>query len=62
MTVWSVATKVDINDHLKRCHRDDSSIEMSNWTICRNPFLTSPLGANSDPQGRSCPPGVNFVP
>jgi hypothetical protein len=26
------------------------------------PFLTSPLGANFDPQGRSCLPGVNFVP
>jgi hypothetical protein len=26
------------------------------------PFLTSPPGANFDPQGRSCPPGVNFVP
>jgi hypothetical protein len=28
----------------------------------RGPFLTSTLGANFDPQGRSCPPGVNFVP
>jgi hypothetical protein len=26
------------------------------------PFLTSPLGANFDPQGRSCPPGVNLSP
>jgi hypothetical protein len=28
----------------------------------RGPFLNSPLGENFDPQGRSCPPGVNFVP
>jgi hypothetical protein len=28
----------------------------------RGPFLTSPLGSNFDPQGRSCPPGVNVVP
>jgi hypothetical protein len=28
----------------------------------RGPFLTSPLGANFDPQGRSWSPGVNFVP
>jgi hypothetical protein len=26
------------------------------------PFLTSPLGANFDTQGRSCPPGMKFVP
>jgi hypothetical protein len=26
----------------------------------RGPFLTSPLGANFDPQGRSCPPGVDL--
>jgi hypothetical protein len=26
------------------------------------PFLTSPLGANFDPQGRSCPQGVNLYP
>jgi hypothetical protein len=25
----------------------------------RCPFLTSPPGANFDPQGQSCPPGVN---
>jgi hypothetical protein len=29
---------------------------------CWGPFLTSPLGANFDSPGRSCPPGVNFVP
>jgi hypothetical protein len=28
----------------------------------RGPFLTSPLGSNFDPQGRSCPQGVHFVP
>jgi hypothetical protein len=28
----------------------------------RSLFLTSPLGANFDPQRRSYPPGVNFVP
>jgi hypothetical protein len=28
----------------------------------RGPFLTSPLGANFDPQGLSCPPGVNLSP
>jgi hypothetical protein len=27
-----------------------------------SPFLTSSLGANFDPPGRSCPQGVNFVP
>jgi hypothetical protein len=28
----------------------------------RGPFLASPLWANLDPQGRSCPPRVNFFP
>jgi hypothetical protein len=31
-------------------------------TGCRGPFLTSPLGANFDPQGRSCPPEVSLSP
>jgi hypothetical protein len=30
--------------------------------LIRGPFLTSPLGANFDPQGRSCPPGVSLSP
>jgi hypothetical protein len=30
--------------------------------VSRGLFLTSPLGANFDPQGRSCPPGVNLSP
>jgi hypothetical protein len=30
--------------------------------VGRGPFLTSPLGANFDPQGLSCPPGVNLYP
>jgi hypothetical protein len=30
----------------------------SSW----GPFLTSTLWANFDPQGQSCPQGVNFVP
>jgi hypothetical protein len=29
---------------------------------CWGPFLTSPLGANFDPQGRSCPQGVSLSP
>jgi hypothetical protein len=33
-------------------------VDTINW----GPFLTSPIGANFDPQGRSCPPGENFVP
>jgi hypothetical protein len=28
----------------------------------KGPFLTSPLGANFDPQGLSCPPRGEFVP
>jgi hypothetical protein len=28
----------------------------------RGPILTSPLGANFDPQERSCPPGVKLSP
>jgi hypothetical protein len=28
----------------------------------RGTFLTSPLGANFDPQGQSCHPGVNLLP
>jgi hypothetical protein len=30
--------------------------------LIRGPFLTSPLGANFDPQVRNCPPGVNLSP
>jgi hypothetical protein len=30
--------------------------------VTRGPFLTSPLGANFDLQGRSCPQGVKFFP
>jgi hypothetical protein len=40
-------------------HRErGKSICVSPW----GPFLTSPLGANFDPQGRSCPLGVNLSP
>jgi hypothetical protein len=31
-------------------------------SVARGPFSTSPPGANFDPQGRRCPPGVIFVP
>jgi hypothetical protein len=29
-----------------------------NWSKARDPFVTSTLGANFDPQGRSCPLGT----
>jgi hypothetical protein len=30
--------------------------------VLRGPFLTSPLGASFDPQGRSCPPRGEVIP
>jgi hypothetical protein len=32
------------------------------WQRTWDPFLTSPLGTNFDPQGRSCRPGVKLDP
>jgi hypothetical protein len=34
--------------------------ELASRTSAGGPFLTSPLGENFDPQGQSCPPGVNL--
>jgi hypothetical protein len=39
-----------------------SSLHFGHYVSFRGPFLTSPLGANFDPQGRSCPQGVNLSP
>jgi hypothetical protein len=54
-----VATNVIITPNQTRGMYVGIEVEVGR---ARGPFLTSPLGANFDPQGRSCPPGVNLVP
>jgi hypothetical protein len=54
------------NDVLQLLSREEKNcdwlLKTFGQSALRGPFLTSPLGANFDPQGRSCPPGVSLSP
>jgi hypothetical protein len=48
--------------NVHRYKPNDTQVPMYQCNCTLVPEAHSPLGANFDPQGRSCPPGVNFVP
>jgi hypothetical protein len=55
---WNVSFNINIVNRFCKPFQSLSTL----MAYVRGPFLTSPLGANFDPQGQSCPPGVSLSP